>query len=97
MLTYAAVHIYNAIYRPLGSFVARQVYLVAGASVMVGAVTGVLYSLFGVDVNFRRFAYEEWIAAALCAVSGAAVGWGNATAVDDAMEITFDELPMEDA
>ena len=96
LLVLGSVEFFNYAVNGGSPLIARQLYTVAIAAVAVGCVSGFVFGLADVEVHERRLGWEEWVAAAICIVSGAAVGHANAVAVDDVMEIAFEPLPMDE-
>ena len=96
LLCLASVEVFNSSVNSGAPLVARQLYTVAISSLAVGCVSGFLFGAADVEAHYTRLGWEEWVAAALCILSGAAVGHANSVAVDDQMEIAFEPLPMEE-
>lgn len=96
LLCMGSVEFFNSVVNGGTPLIARQLYTVVIASLGIGCLSGFLFGVADVEKNYESFAWEEWVAAAVCILSGAAVGHANAVAVDDQMEIAFDPLPMDE-
>lgn len=94
-LLFVGIGLFNT-YVSRSTFVARQIYAMAAAAVLVGGTSGFFFAAVDVEDHVRRLGWEQWVCASIGCVAGAAIGHANHFAVDESMSITFDGIPMSD-
>lgn len=94
-LSYVLVSIWNKYVRN-STFVARQIYMMAAATLLVGGVSGFVFAVVDVEDHVRRLGWEQWVCAATGFIAGALIGHANYFAVDESLSITFEGLEMDD-
>merc|ERR1711916_137179 len=93
-LCYVLVALYNK--ANAASLIARRVYTMAAASVLVGGATGFIFAIVDVEDHVRRLGWEQWVCAVVGFFGGALIGHANFHASDESMVITFEGLEMDD-
>ena len=93
-LCYVLVALYNK--RQQSQFVARQIYTMAAAAILVGGVSGFVFAAVDVEDHVRRLGWEQWVCAMVGFLGGAFIGHANYHATDESMVITFEGLEMDD-
>jgi hypothetical protein len=94
-LSYVLVSLYNKRANN-ATFVARQIYTMAAAAVIVGGTSGFVFAVADVEDHVRRLGWEQWICAVAGFFAGALIGHANYMAANESMIITFDGLEMDD-
>jgi hypothetical protein len=94
-LCYVMVSLYNR-HMSNSTFIARQIYTMAAAAIIVGGITGFVFAVADVEDHVRRLGWEQWVCAIAGFFGGAFIGHANYHASDDSMVITFDGLEMDD-
>jgi membrane-associated HD superfamily phosphohydrolase len=92
---YVLVSLYNK-HRQSSTFVARQVYTMAGATLLVGGISGFVFAVADVEDHVTRLGWEQWVCAVAGFIGGGLIGHANYFAQDESMIITFDGLEMDD-
>jgi hypothetical protein len=96
VLAFIATDVFNRSIRQGKELNAKQLYTIAGAAIVVGSWCGFFFNAVDVEQHVSRFGFEQWVSAAIAALGGVMVGYVNYHATDDALDVTFDPLPMDD-